>query len=476
MLRFMKRNYIKIKKMKKLLSIICGVLSINALSAQTGTLGLASKAAVPNLMANPAQTGNARMIIGLPGLSSYQVEQQSSFKLSDWLNTSGGKTYLSFDKFAPLAQQRNDINANIGIDLFSFGMRIKKNNFFSIGVQHFSSVYMSISDDLVKLAAEGNGNIPSVVLNEESAYASQFNALYLGYSRNLMDDKLKVGFRMKRLQGLNHFQTDNVNFTLTTSQTSVPAYAVNVTGSMKAQAGGILGMATDSVLSNDLGSNISKNFTNMGSGMGFDFGVSYQVTDKLSVSASAVNVGSISWNKDFAGKVELIGTGKFEFSGITTDLNNSSSNTSADLVERNAKDAFKMQQSKAAFTSKLPSTFYFSAGYQLSEKHQLTGAYRMQKFNTKSNSVAGLSYGFSPMKAIQLLAGVNSVNFKSVSFGGGLVWHVAGTQLHLLADNISGLAAIDNTNRLQIQAGINIVLNRKKEVVPETTPTPEVKK
>ena len=95
----------------------------------------------------------------------------------------------------------------------------------------------------------------------------------------------------------------------------------------------------------------------------------------------------------------------------------------------------------------------------------------MQKFNTKSNSVAGLSYGFSPLKSIQLLAGVNSVNFKSVSFGGGLVWHVAGTQLHLLADNISGLAAIDNTNRLQIQAGINIVLNRKKEVVSETAPT-----
>ena len=457
--------------MKKIISIISSLLFAGILSAQTGMLGYGSKAVMPTMMANPAMTGDARLVIGLPALSSIQVEQQSSFKLTDWLNTSNGKTYLSFDKFAPLAQQRNDINTNVGLDLFSLGFRVKQNNYFSVGAQHFSSAYLSISDDLVKLAAEGNGNNASIVLNEESAYVSQFNALYLGYSRNLLNDKLKIGVRVKRLQGLNHFQTDNVNFTIITSQTSVPAYAINVTGSLEAHAGGILGIATDTLLSNNLGSNISKNLMNMGSGMGFDFGVSYQITDKLNVSASAVNIGSISWNKDFAGKVELIGTGKFEFSGIKTDLNNSSSTSSADAVERNAKDAFEIRQSKTAFTSSLPSTYYFSAGYQLGEKHQLTGVYRMQKFNTKSNSVAGLSYGFSPLKSIQLLAGVNSVNFKSVNFGGGLVWYTAGTQLHFLVDNISGLAAVDNTNRLQIQAGLNIVLKKKaeKDQTPATT-------
>jgi hypothetical protein len=446
-----------------LLTILNGILVVNILSAQTGTLGYGSKAFMPNMMANPALTGDARMVIGLPLLSSIQVEQQSSFKLTDWLNTSGGKTYVSFDKFAPLAQQHNDINTNLGLDLASIGFRVKKDNFFSLGLQHFSSIYMSMSDDLIKLVAQGNGNNASVVLNEESAYASQFNALYLGYSRNLMNNKLKLGVRVKRLQGLSHFQTDNVNFNITTSATSIPAYAINVSGSLKAQAAGILGIATDTLLSNNLGSNVTKNLMSLGSGMGFDFGVSYQVTDKLSVSASGVNVGSITWNKDFAGKVELVGTGKFDFAGITTDLNNTSSTTSADAVERNAKDAFKMEQSKGAFTSSLPSTFYFSAGYQLSEKHQFTGVYRMQKFNTKSNSVAGLSYGFSPLKSIQLLAGVNSVNFKSVNFGGGLVWYTAGTQLHLMVDNIAGLAAVDNTNRLQIQAGLNIVLKKKAE-------------
>jgi Family of unknown function (DUF5723) len=460
--------------MKKLiafiiLAILNGIILVNILTAQTGTLGLGSKAFMPNIMANPAFTSDARMVIGLPLLSSFQLEQQSSFKLTDWLSTSAGKTYLSFDKFAPLAQPNNNINTNLGIDIASIGFRVKKDNFFSLGLQHFSSVYISISDDLVKLVAQGNGNNASIVLNEESAYASQFNALYLGYARNLMNDKLKIGVRLKRLQGLNHFQTDNVNFNITTSATSIPAYAINVTGSLKAQAGGILGIATDTLLNNNLGNNISKNLMTLGSGMGFDFGISYQVTNKLNISASAVNVGSISWNKDFAGKVELIGTGKFDFAGIKTDLNNTSSTTSADAIERNAKDAFKIEQSKAAFTSALPSMYYFSAGYQLSEKHQFTGVYRMQKFNTKSNSVAGLTYGFSPLKAIQLLAGVNSVNFKSANFGGGLVWYTAGTQLHFLVDNISGLAAVDNTNRLQIQAGLNIVLKKKAEKDQATT-------
>ena len=460
--------------MKKIVSILSSFLMVGILTAQTGMLGYGSKAAIPTLMANPALTGDARLVIGIPVLSSIQVEQKSSFKLTDWLSSSGGKTYLSFDKFAPLAQQRNDINTNAGVDLFSVGFRVKKNNYFSLGLQHFSSVYLSLSDDLIKLAAEGNGANASIVLNEESAYASQFNALYLGYARNLMDDKLKIGFRVKRLQGLSHFQTDNVNFTITTAQTSIPAYAISVTGSMKAQAGGILGMATDTLLNANVGDNAVKNIMNMGSGMGFDFGVSYQISDKLSVSASAVNIGSITWNKDFAGKVELVGTGKFEFSGIKTDLNNSSSSSSADDIERSAKDAFKIEQSKAAFTSSLPSMFYISAGYQLSEKHQLTGVYRMQNFNQKSSNVAGVSYAFTPVKMIQLLAGVNSVNFKSVSFGGGLVFSPGPIQLHLLVDNLSGLAAVDNTNRLQIQAGLNVVLKKKKE--KEVVPVPETAK
>ena len=96
---------------------------VSILTAQTGMLGYGSKAAIPTLMANPALTGDARLVIGIPVLSSIQVEQKSSFKLTDWLSSSGGKTYLSFDKFAPLAQQRNDINTNAGLDLFSSSVK-----------------------------------------------------------------------------------------------------------------------------------------------------------------------------------------------------------------------------------------------------------------------------------------------------------------------------------------------------------------
>ena len=453
--------------MKKILSILLLLSTIEIISAQTGMLGYGSNASIPNQTANPALTGDARLVISIPVLSNIQVEQKASFKLSDWLASDNGKTYLSFDKFAPLAQPRNDMNTNLALDLFSVGFRVKKNNYFSLGLQHFSTGYLSISDDLIKLAAEGNANNPIIVLNEESAYVSQFNTIYLGYARSLMNDKLKIGAKLKRIQGISHFQTDNVNFNITTSSTSIPAYAISVSGSMEAMAGGVLGIATDTLLNNDVGDVFGKNITNMGSGMGFDLGVSYQVTDKISVSASTVNLGNITWNKDFAGKVAIVGTGKFEFTGVKTNLNDSGNNSNAaDSLERSAKDAFKIQQSKTAFTSSLPTLFYVSAGYKLSEKHQLTGVYRMQKFNTKSSSIMGINYTFTPLSMIQLLAGVNTVNFKSISFGAGLVFSPGPIQLHILADNLTGLAAVDNTNLMQIQVGLNVVLKKKKEATP----------
>jgi hypothetical protein len=459
--------------MKHIIHCILIVCTISSLSAQTGLLGYGSKAVVPTIMANPAMTGNVRSHIAFPIISSIQLEQNTSFKISDWILKEEGKTYISPNKFAANALARNDMNTNLGIDIFSVGFRVKDKNYFSLGYQHFSTIYASFSDDLIKFLAEGNAQNPNVNLNEESIYINQFNAAYLGYARSLMDDKLNIGLRVKMLQGFGNFQTNNVNFNITTDANASPAYAVNVAGSMQAQAGGLFGVLMDT-LNNNTGETVLNNLTSMGKGVGFDFGASYKVTDKLTVSASAINVGNITWKKDFTQKMDLTGTGKFEFSGIKTNLNSGADGNAADSVEQKFKEAFKIERTKGEYSSALPTMIYASASYNINAKNQASAVFRTQSFNGKSNNVLGVNYAYSPLKAIQLLAGANMANFKSVSFGAGMVANLGAVQLHILADNISGLMAIDNTNRLQVQAGINIIL-KKKDATPATpAPTPTV--
>ncbi len=459
--------------MKHIILSLLTICLVTSLSAQTGLLGYGSKAVVPTIMANPAMVGNVRSHIAFPIISSIQLEQNTSFKISDWILKEEGKTYISPNKFAANALARNDMNTNVGIDIFSVGFSIKDKNYFSLGYQHFSTIYASFSDDLIKFLAEGNANNPNVNLNEESIYINQFNAAYLGYARSLMDDKLNIGFRVKMLQGFGNLQTNNVNFNITTDANASPAYAVNVAGSMQAQAGGLFGVLMDT-LNNNTAQTVMDNLTGMGKGVGFDFGASYKVTDKLTVSASAINVGNITWKKDFTQKMDLTGTGKFEFSGIKTNLSSGSNGNAADSVEQKFKEAFKVQRTKGEYASALPTMLYASASYKINAKNQASAVFRTQSFNGKSNNVLGVNYAYSPLKAIQLLAGANMANFKSVSFGAGMVANLGTIQLHVLADNISGLLAVDNTNRLQIQAGINVVL-KKKDATPATpapTPTP----
>lgn len=455
--------------MKNIITIICTLLVVNTTFSQTGVLGYGSNAAIPSQMSNPALTTDARVVVSIPLISSFMVEQNNSFKLTDWILTEGTKSYLSFNKFLPLAQDNNYLNTNIGLDLFNIGIRVKDKNYFSVGSQLFTSNYASFSKDLVKLFAEGNANNSTIALNQESVYHTAFSDIFLGYSRSLMDDKLKIGAKFKIIKGLSHLQTDNVNFTLTTNPNSNPAYAINITGSMQAQAGGIAGILADTLLSPNSSSLISNNITSMGSGTGFDLGASYQVTPKLTLSASAINIGSITWKKEYATKVAITGTGKFDFTGVKVNINSSGSSNAADSVETAAKSAFKISQTKGEFSSSLPTLIYFSAGYKLSEKHQLSAVFRTQSLNKKSNNILGVSYAFTPSKLIQLLGGVTLVDMKSPSFGAGLVFSPGPFQLHLLADNVSGFSGLDNTNRMQLQAGLNVVLKKKTDKMEKAT-------
>jgi Family of unknown function (DUF5723) len=454
--------------MKNIIAIICIFFVTNAVFSQTGVIGYGSNAAIPTQMSNPALSPNVRFVVSVPFMSSVMIEQNNSFKLTDWLSTEGGKTYLSFDKFLTLSQETNSFNTNFGADLFNIGFRVKDKNFFSIGAQTFSSNYGSFSKDLIKLVAEGNANHSTITLNKESVYHTFFSDLFFGYSRSLIDNKLKIGAKLKIIKGQSHFQTDNLNFTLTTDPNSNPAYAINVTGSMQAQAGGIVGILTDTLLSPNSNDMIKKNFMGMGTGTGFDLGASYQVTPKLTLSASAINIGNITWKKEYATKLAITGSGKFNFTGIKVNINDGENGNAADSVQQAAKDAFKISQTKGEFSSALPTLIYFQAGYKFSDKHQLSAVFRTQSINKKSNNLLGLSYAFTPNRLLQLLGGVTLLDMKNPSLGAGIVFSPGPFQIHVLADNVSGLSGIDNTNRMQIQMGLNVVIKNKKSLLTKT--------
>jgi hypothetical protein len=458
--------------MKNIFISILTLLSFNMLVAQTGLMGYGSKAVVPSMSANPAMTTDARFVFALPFVSSFQMEATTSFKLAEsMVKNSAGKTVFDVSKFAAAAKDQNTATMNLGLDIFSVGFRTKSNYFISAGMQHFSTFKGTCSDDLLKLIADGNAGKPLVSLDKESIYINQFNAIYGGVSRSFLAERLTIGARLKMYQGIGNLQSDNTSLTIKTDANSNPAYALSVKGGLQAEGAGIYGMLLDSNLRKDFATNARSNLSGMGRGFGLDFGANFKINDKISISASAVNLGSITWKQDFARFVKVSGTGSFGFGGIKRQLGVEGQPTvghDIDSVQANFEKAFSLNTSKVEYSRALPSIIAAAVSYSISEKHQVIAMLRSQSLNGTRVNLMGLKYQFTPMRSLQLMGGLSLVTDAPVSFGAGMVWSPGPFQLHLLADNIAGLSALDNNNYMQIQAGLNIVLKKRKIVVVET--------
>jgi Family of unknown function (DUF5723) len=209
-----------------------------------------------------------------------------------------------------------------------------------------------------------------------------------------------------------------------------------------------------------------------GSGFGFDMGVSYQFSDKLSVSASAINLGSINWKQENGVTAKAQGSGTFDWKGISYRVSASdNAKLNTDSITKAAKDALVPGTTKTAYSSSLPSAFYIGAAYQLSKKQQVSVVYRTQTAGQVTNTLLGASYRLQLLKSFQVSAGVSLPSGAAMTFGGGFVWSPGPVQLYLMSDNIN---SADNANRMNLQAGLNIVLRKKKDaVVPEAAATPE---
>lgn len=459
--------------MKKISLFALCFLSVGAMKAQTGLMGYGSLATTASQNANPALTGGAKFVLG----GNVSVEAKNSFILGDNFVTIGSKKYLDLNKFANSLDTKNTLDQTLGADLLHLGFKTGK-NFWSTGVQLYQYSNFGFSKDLIKLAAEGNATNPNLSLNQESFNLLAFSAVYIGFSRTMLDGKLKVGIRAKQLQGLAMLQTDRFNINITTNPNSSPAYAMTLRSDIQLQGAGAAGIALDSTLSEKYKNGVTSEASNFGKGLGFDLGAEMQLTKKLRLSASAINLGgSIAWNNQFSRQVNVGGSGQFQFNGIVRDLSTDNPDTKAEFDSIRASAERQLDVKSTATTgvsTQVPTVIFAALTYQLTEKQSITALYRNHSYANQSQNLLGVKYQIAPWSWLQIIAGVTMPSNAPVAFGGGLVFSPGPIQFYIMADNISGANAFDQAKYAQFQAGFAIRLKEKK-ASSAPAPTPEKK-
>jgi hypothetical protein len=457
--------------MKKIYIAFSFGLIINQLAAQSGAVGYGSQSFISSNSSNPALGGkDVRFVFGL---ANFNLDATTSFTLSDLLTKSGTKTVLNLGTFAGKLAATNNFGMEVTSELGHLGFRVA-GFYVSAGAQLFTNTQATFSNSAIKLLAEGNLKNPNTVLTGESFYNQTFISTYLGLSKSFLNDKLSVGVRLKQISGIGHLETQKLNYTIKTSTDSYPLYALNIKSDVNIQGGGIFATVLDAVGDSakmaKLGTTLSNNSVT-GSGFGFDFGVAYQLNEKLSFSASGINLGSINWKQENGVTAKSQGSGTFDWKGQTIDYPYKTG-LNSDSIVKLAKDALIPGATKTAYSSSLPSTFYIGAAYQLSKKQQVSVVYRTQTAGQVTNTLLGANYRLQLLKSFQVSAGVSLPSNTAMTFGGGFVWSPGPVQMYFMTDNIG---SADNAHRMHMQAGLNIVLRRKTDAVVPTAPpaTPE---
>jgi Family of unknown function (DUF5723) len=455
--------------MKKIYILFSFGLIINTLSAQTGSLSCGSQSFLSNYSINPALgSQDVKFAFGLPSL---QLDMNNTFKISDLLEKSGSTTFADLNKFANNLSDKNHLSLAATAQLGHLGIRIK-GIYFSVGAELFSNTEATFSNQALKVFLDGNRAYPNVVLNEGNFYHQSFMTTYLGASRTFLNDKLSIGIRAKRLSGIGHLETEKLNVSVQTDLNSNPIYALQIKTDMTAKAGGIFATVFNAVndatkmttLATDLPANAMT-----GTGLGFDLGVSYKINPKINVSASLINIGSLSWKQENGVGLASKGSGTFNWSGFDYKIGGDNPTLNTDSLVQSAKDAFLPIATQMSYLSRLPTMLYLGASYQLSDKQQISGVFRSQKVGLVTNTLLGVNYRYQLLKSLQVSGGISLPSNSNVTVGGGFVWSPGPVQLYLMTDNISN---IDNAKRINLQFGLNIVLRTKKDTVPEAAQPP----
>jgi Family of unknown function (DUF5723) len=465
-------HFLNLNIMKKIYIAFSFGLIINQLAAQSGALGYGSQSFMAANSSNPALGGkDVRFVLGL---GNFNLDATNSFKLTDLLTKTSTNTVINLSSFASKLSASNSLGMEMSSDLAHIGFRLA-GFYVSAGAQMFSNSQVSFSNSAIKLLAEGNLKNPNVSLTNESIYSQTFISTHLGLSRSFLNDKLSIGVRVKQITGIAHLETKKLNYTIKTDANSYPLYALQLKSDVDIQAGGVFATVLNALGDSAKFANLSTNLTTnpvTGSGLGFDLGVSYHLNHKLSVSASAINLGSINWKQENGITAKAQGSGTFDWKGYNYRIGaDDNADLNTDSITKAAKNALVPGTTPTAYSSSLPTAFHIGAAYQLSKKQQISVIYRTQTAGKVTNTLLGASYRLQLLKSLQISAGVSLPSGAAMTFGGGLVWSPGPVQLYLMSDNISG---VDNVNRMHFQAGLNIVLRRKKDaVIPETPATLE---
>jgi hypothetical protein len=445
-----------------------------------------------NHMLNPALRPSNSVYIGLPVVSGINLNLNNNFvNFSDiFMKGQPKDSIISFlhpdydvDKFLAKIKDKNSIEPEATIQLLGVGFSVGKDGYVFLDINDRIDGNIVLPGDLFKLALKGNeefvgSKIDLSSLRGDIKYYREFG---VGYSRNFTD-KLRIGIKGKLLFGIADASIDNKSLGVTVNDDYSHIFdanlAVNISGPVNVYMDSKHNI--DSVVFDNnrfkTSSGISDFFSGKkNTGLGLDIGATYDLTDRIVISASITDLGFIRWTKDIT---NLKANNQFEFSGLNMlDVFNGTKTideVGKDMLD-SLKNAFVVSQTKAPFTTYLPFGISLGGSYNVTKQITLGLLSYSKIIGSQIREALTLSANINLGNAFSTSLSYTAENYQWDNLGAGLAFRAGVAQFYLVTDRIpimwniikndnSSIPLPANWNTFNLRLGMNLVFgNRSKE-------------
>lgn len=401
---------------------------------------------------NPSWNAKNKLYISLgTGMHSFGA-YNSGFRLKDVLVPRPQDDSLEIDLSGAIGKMTkiNVMGISTQNELLGFGIKWKK-NYVSFGVINRLDVSFAYPKDFIQLIFEGNGgaflgkraNMDGFGLN-----ANSYMEYGIGINREI-GARLKVGARYKLLSGIANVKTKKSELGLLTD---AETFDLTMDGSLDLRTSGI----PDS--NERFNEKNAYNFSNRG--MAIDFGFTFEVTDKLKLTGSLLDLGSIKWTQN----VQNFERKDFSYTFQGVDINEALRDTNyLESLQDTLKDIFLVDGNSTSYRTALPMRIVLGGSFEINKLFDV-GAVWFSDFTNKKYRPTLLLTGTLHLKNwlfVNLNYSMTSRSAKNIGLGLGLKG--LGMSYFITTDNVLGFMNPSGAKNFHISTGLGFCIGKDKK-------------
>ncbi len=251
----------------------------------------------------------------------------------------------------------NDIYGYSSVNTFDASIKVPFCR-LSIGHAWKANGWMSYTKDLAEFVTFGNAqNIGETINLAPQIDYINYNELYLGIQKSF--GPLSIAARVKRLNGVEAIKTGNSKIDLTTSE---DIYQLTLETDYELTSSQAFSYTDIDDFDLNIENFSFENFLSKNGGWAFDLGASLSLSDRLELSLSILDIGSIEWDVE---PKTYTSNGTQYFDGI--DIVEYINTDDELIVSDSLSELLKISEAATPFNTTLPTQIYLGARLKVSD-------------------------------------------------------------------------------------------------------------